>query len=99
MLDNFTRLEFKKEVTITSILRTQEEHDALYAAVPAESKPPRSPHLYWSAVDIRSKDFTDAEIKRMLDFLNCFKNNNGRPVAIYHAIPNNALHFHIQRFV
>lgn len=98
LLSNFTRLEFKKDITLTSVFRTQAEHDALYANTPEDKRPKSSPHMFWKAADIRSKDFSDAEIKRMLTFLNCFTytSGQGKPVALYHTIAGNTFHFHIQ---
>lgn len=97
-LDKFVTWELNKVLTITSILRTQEEQDMLYVNVPEDKKVRTSPHMFWKAVDIRSTDFTDAEKKRMLAFLNCFTyhSGQGRPVAICHMIAGNVEHFHIQ---
>lgn len=96
LLDHYTILQLKKEITITDVFRTKEEFDSLYSATPAENRPKDSPHCHWNAVDIRSSDFTSEEIKDMLQFLNTFKNSNGKPVAIYHAISGNVNHFHVQ---
>lgn len=96
-LDTFCRLEFHKEITITSVFRTQEEHTALYAQTPPEKRPATSPHCKWNAVDIRSAGFEAEEINRMLAYLNQFKNVSGKPTALYHQIAGGAPHFHIQR--
>lgn len=95
-LELFVSLEFGKELTLTSIFRTQEEHDALYAHTPPDKRPARSPHMDWGAVDLRSSDFTQEEITKMLSFLNCFSRKDGKKVAIYHTISGNVAHFHIQ---
>lgn len=96
VLDVYAKLEFSKDIVITSIFRTEEENAALYAATPIDKRPARSPHMDWKAVDIRSSNFTDAEITKMLAFLNCFTNKNGKRIALYHEIPGNVKHFHIQ---
>ena len=96
-LDMFTTLEMSKSITITSIYRTQEEQDALYKDVPLEKRPKRSPHQDWKAVDLRSSDFTETEIKRIVNFANQFKYKNGtRVTALYHTIAGNVNHLHIQ---
>ena len=95
VIDQFTELEFKKDVCITCILRTKSENDALYAQVPVEQRP-NSPHLNWEGVDIRSTDFTPSEIDRLLKFINTFTFRNGKQVGVYHQVAGNALHFHIQ---
>lgn len=95
-LDIFVAMEFGKDICITSIHRTQAEHDALYANTAAAQKPVSSPHIFWEAADIRSTDFTPEEIGRMVNFLNQFKFRNGKNVGMYHQIAGGALHFHIQ---
>jgi len=96
-LANFTYLEMGKIPTITSIFRSQEEQDALYKDVPVEKRPKRSPHQDWKAVDLRSSDFTEQEIKRIVGFCNQFKYQNGtRVTALYHTIAGNVNHLHIQ---
>jgi hypothetical protein len=88
-LDAFCELELKKPVIITEIYRTPEENKA-------QGGIPNSPHLTWEGVDIRSSVFTDAEIERIKNFLNQFTFRNGKQVAVYHAVPGGAFHFHIQ---
>lgn len=95
-LEIFCENEFKKDICITSIYRTQEEHDALYANTPLPDKPGTSPHCFWEACDIRSSDFDIMQIDKMLKFLNAFTFRHGRNTALYHKINGNAYHFHIQ---
>lgn len=97
-LDYFTQAEFDKEITITSIFRTQEEHDALYASTPTDKRPKWSPHMSWKAADIRSSDFTVAEKQRMLKLLNTctYSSGQGKPVGLLHTIAGNVEHFHVQ---
>jgi hypothetical protein len=97
-LDYFCEAEFGKNIVLTSVFRTQAEHDALYAQTPPAQRPATSPHCRWEAVDIRSHAFTSAEIARMVSFLNQFVSGfPGKPTALYHAIPGGAPHFHAQR--
>lgn len=97
-LDNFTTIEFNKDIVLTHVFRTQEEHDALYAATPADQRPKTSPHMTWEAIDIRSTDFTPEQRLCMLQFLNSFSydSKRSRNVAMVHAIVGGAPHFHIQ---
>lgn len=94
-LDYYCQVEFNKDFCVTSILRTQGEHDALYASTP-EPKPPTSPHCNWEAADLRSSDFDMLQIDKIVKFLNCFTFRGGRPTALYHTIPGNAMHLHTQ---
>lgn len=96
MLSKFSELELGKDIMITSILRTQAEHDALYAATEASKRPTSSPHMFWEAVDIRSAGIPPIAKSRMLNFLNQFSFRNGKQVAMCHAIAGGAEHFHIQ---
>ena len=92
----FTGYEFGKPIVLTQIFRTQEEQDSLYKHIP-ESQRKKSPHQFWQAVDLRSWIYSEAEIERLLKFLNCFTTAGGqRKVAIYHEIPGNVKHFHVQ---
>lgn len=97
MLDLYTQTEFGKEITLTEVYRTQAEHDALYAQTPPDKRPVTSPHMRWEAFDVRSHDFTQAQIDKMLKFLNLVTVYGGqRQCAIYHTITGNAFHFHVQ---
>ena len=92
----YTGYEFSKPLILTSVFRTPEEQGALYSHLP-ENQRPHSPHQDWKAVDLRSWAYTDDEINRLLRFLNTFTVMGGqRQVALYHEIPGNVKHFHIQ---
>lgn len=94
-LENYARAVFKKEITLTCVYRTKEENDELYKQY--ATPPKASPHMFWCAVDIRSSDFTESEIKELLDYLNdTYLFNMYKTTAIYHSILGNARHFHIQ---
>lgn len=90
----FAILEFNKSITLTSIYRTQQEHEELYKT--AVNPPKTSVHCQWEGCDIRSSDFTLEEINKMVVYLNCFTFRNGKPTAMYHTVNGNAPHFHIQ---
>lgn len=94
VLDQFAILELGHEITLTCILRTKEENDALYAATPVDQRPKNTPHCSWLAADLRSSDFTQDQINRLLALANQFKWQ--RTVAICHAIAGNVMHFHVQ---
>lgn len=95
-LINFVEDNYKKDVMLTSILRTKEENDALYATTPIDKRPKSAPHTTWEAVDIRSSIYTKDEIRGILEHLNTkFKNANGKPSALYHMINGNVTHFHL----
>lgn len=85
---------FKKDVMLTEVFRTEEEQKALYSK---SSQPPKnSPHMSWCAVDIRSFDFTKEQIDKILDFCNKSTDNWFKKTAIYHEIPGNVYHLHLQ---
>jgi hypothetical protein len=92
----FCEEELHKDITLTEVFRTQEEQKALYAQTPPERRPAFSPHMYWRAVDIRSFNFTQAEIARILALANCFRYVQGKPVALCHSVTGNAMHLHFQ---
>jgi len=87
----------KKNITITHLWRSQEEHNGLYAATDLLARPKSSPHMRYQAVDLRSKDFTDKEIKDIVAWVNAnYKNPGGKVSALAHAIAGGAYHLHIQ---
>jgi hypothetical protein len=97
-LDMYCATEFGKDVCLTHVFRTKQEHDELYAQTPADKRPKSSPHMFWQAADIRSTDFTDKQIEKILKLFNCFtyKSGQGKPSAIYHTISGNTFHLHLQ---
>jgi len=88
---------FHKQITITDIYRTRDEMAAIYASVPKDKRPISSPHMFWSAADLRSFTFTPEEISTIVAYANTFKKGNiYRLVGLCHTIPGNVEHFHIQ---
>jgi hypothetical protein len=89
MLDLFVSLELKKDIELTSLLRTPEENAAVGGI-------PNSPHLVWNAVDLRSTLYTDAEVNRIVAFMNSLTYHAGKSTAMAHAVGGGAYHLHIQ---
>jgi hypothetical protein len=98
---DFVQEKYKKHITITSVHRTTEEHVRLYKQVAPKLRPKSSPHMEWEAIDIRTSDLNDEIINDVVKTLGSsigYKNSSGllRPTIVYHKIPGNAYHFHIQ---
>jgi len=99
---------FGKDIVLTMIQRTKEEQDMIYSGVVRgirkyDEKPWKSPHQIWTAFDIRTKMFTNKEIKAIKNYLNSKHNSdNGYAwTAKYHEVTNSkgkklGKHFHIQ---
>lgn len=89
-IDYFCKVEFNKEITITSIYRTPEENQAAGAT--------SAIHVYWGGADIRTHDFTNEECQKIVDFANQFTypRSKGKKVAMRHSVTGGADHIHIQ---
>lgn len=61
MVALFTWTEFEKRITLTSIFRTKKEERELQSS---------GIHNCYRGVDIRTSNFTESEIKKIVDFLN-----------------------------
>jgi hypothetical protein len=96
-LADYASLHYKQDLTLTSIYRDAAEQAELYAQ--SARKVVNSPHSTWEAVDVRSLVFKKPEVDEMVSYLNTkYKNANGKIVALFHTIPGNAPHFHLQLF-
>ena len=95
-LDTFCLTVMGKDVCLTHIFRTEEEQKQLYAATPIDKRPKSSPHQVWGACDVRSRDFNKEQIEQILDFLVAQPKGRYRTNAIYHKIPGNTDHLHLQ---
>lgn len=99
-LTQYVKDEFKKDVIITMIHRTQEEQDTLYKdSAKYKKKTFKSPHQFWHGVDLRSWIYTEAEREKMVAWLNAkgsLLNNYYKWTAKVHEVGQNGLHFHIQ---
>lgn len=95
---NFSEANFKKNVVVTMIYRTQEEQDEIYKDDPKYiEKKFKSPHMFWQAFDLRSSSFEASEIKKIEDYL-----NNKYNMSNYYGWTSRnhdvglGFHFHIQ---
>lgn len=90
----YCKKEFDKMIMITMIYRTQEEQESIYG----EGYTKKSPHQFWHGVDLRSRDFTEEEIKQLVDYINEKYNetNYYKFTAKCHEVGNHGMHFHIQ---
>ncbi len=97
-LNTYTNEEFKKNIVITMIYRTQAEQEYLYRnSKRYAQKKFKSPHQFMQGVDIRSRTFTQSEIKQIVAWLNQNKQrgNYYKWVAKCHDV-GSGRHFHIQ---
>ena len=96
-LSVWVKSTFDKDITVTSIFRTEAENGALYANTPVDQRPKGKPHCFWKAVDLRSYDFEKDELDKIVSWINTnYKNPNGRVTSFVHEVAGNTYHFHIQ---
>lgn len=96
ILSGFCQLNFAKDITITHILRTQTEQDEFYAKDANYKKDPwKSVHQFGRGVDIRSRDFNQTEIKRIVDFMNGIDYSKDKKTCTYHDV-GQGVHIHLQ---
>ena len=93
-LSQWVAQEFQKDTIMTMLFRTQEEQEQIYG----KGTTKKSPHQFYHAADIRSRIFSDDEIKRIEDYLNNKYNSTNyyRWTAKNHKVAGGAYHFHIQ---
>lgn len=102
---NYVSKNFNKDITLTMIYRTQEEQDDIYRGKSNsggreyDKKPWKSPHQFAHALDLRSKTFTDEEIKELTEYINNKYNGDNyyKTTAIYHNVGLGD-HYHIQYY-
>lgn len=96
----YVHANFKKDVIITMIYRTQKEQDYLYRdSAKYKQRKFKSPHQFWHALDLRSWIYTKKERQEMVNFLNergKAQNNYYAWTAKVHEVSSNGLHFHVQ---
>jgi uncharacterized protein YcbK (DUF882 family) len=63
LIDDYTRIAHGKEITITSLVRTPEENTNLGGMQ-------YSAHLFGRAADIRSHNFSPAELQDIISYMN-----------------------------
>lgn len=97
-LNLYTNEQFDKSIMLTMIYRTDEEQDEIYKdSEKYKARKFKSPHQFWQAADIRSKTFTDEEVKQIEDYLNEKWNSSNyyKWTARNHTV-GLGMHFHIQ---
>jgi len=97
-LNIYVNREFKKTLTITMIFRTSEEQDYLYRnSDKYKKKKFKSPHQFWCSVDLRSRNFSESQIKQLEEYLNKKWNSSNyfKWTARHHTI-GAGLHLHVQ---
>lgn len=90
--------EYKKNLTITHLYRTEEEQDYFYRSNSKyQKKPWKSPHQVYAALDLRSRTFTKEEREHITEYLNKKYNptNYFRFTAKVHDIGHGE-HWHVQ---
>ena len=88
----FTKKNFDKPLVLTELHRTQAEQDKLYGGKATK----KSWHQFWSAVDFRSRIFTNSEILSIIEFIKKeFKGEGKKLRVLYHRISGQVYHFHV----
>lgn len=94
----YVKKTMNKDIVITMIFRTDQEQDEIYKDDPKyKIKKFKSPHQFYHAIDLRSRDFSQSEIKQIEDYLN----NKYNPTNYYKWTAKNhnvglGDHFHLQ---
>lgn len=97
-LADWIKDQFKKDLTITGIFRTDEEQAAIYKNDKKYQKRPfQSPHQFWDAFDLRDSTFTKDEIPKIIKYLNDTYNPKNRyaVTSMDHSV-GLGWHFHVQ---
>lgn len=97
-LRDFCKKEFDKDVTITMIGRTAEEQDFLYRNSQRYAKKKfKSPHQFWTAVDIRSWSFNKDERLQLVNYINMKYNESNyfKWTLKFHTV-GSGYHGHLQ---
>jgi len=85
---------FGKQVVVTGILRTDQEHRALLKRLGIDYYP--TVHSFWRGVDLRSWIYTPDERDMLVAAINRrFDYGRGKRCALYHDIGAGG-HFHLQ---
>lgn len=91
-LDLFCQAEFNKDITLTSIYRSEEENRLAGGMTKV--------HCVWRAADVSIHDFDLAAQAKIINFCNTFtyRGTLGKHVALIHQVPGGAEHLHVQYF-
>lgn len=95
---DWVKENFKKDLVVTGIFRTDAEQAEIYKNdAKFKKKSFRSPHQLWDAFDLRDSTFTKDEIKKIIDYLNTTYNptNIYKWTAMDHSV-GLGFHFHVQ---
>ena len=99
MADEYSTMEFGKDIVITGLLRTQQEQNEIYKKNPDYIKKPwKSVHQYGRGCDLRSSIYTSKEIAKFVDFLNMLTYDPKRPnkkTCTFHNVGKGD-HLHLQ---
>jgi hypothetical protein len=85
--------KFQKFLVITEIFRTSDEQKEIYKGQPKMAGVV-SVHEVWRGADVRTHNFTSAEVMDLLGFLNDNFEYDGKSTAIDHDVQG--YHIHIQ---
>lgn len=92
----FTKIKFNYVITITSLIRTQEEQDSIYKDYPEYKVTPwKSVHQERRGGDIRNNDMSEVIKKEVDSFLNIFVYTGKCKSRISHDVGRGD-HFHVQ---
>lgn len=105
----FMEVRYNQDITITELIRTQEEQDILYGKKCSnkdtreryKKSPWKSVHQYGRGADIRTFDWKREWIDDIMSILNKIPYDENRPhkqTAIYHDIGTGE-HIHIQTWI
>lgn len=101
-LRNFVKKNYGKDIVLTMIYRTDEEQHKIYTGKVRngrlfDQKPWKSPHQFYHAFDLRSKNFTKEQINEIENYLNNKYNDTNyyKFTAKDHNV-GLGNHFHIQ---
>lgn len=100
-IDHYCQAKYNYEITLTEVLRTQEEQDSIYKDDPNyKVKPWVSNHQYWRAVDLRTNDMKAGMVEDIAEVVNRITYDPKRPdkkTCVYHDV-GKGIHFHLQQF-
>lgn len=95
----FAEIEFKKDLIITDLIRTQDEQNYIYREnADYQVKPWQSVHQFGRGCDLRVVTFTPKEIERLTDFFNQFIYDPKRPMKYTCQVHDvgSGIHYHLQ---
>ena len=99
MGEEYSSIEFGQELTITDLIRTQEEQDRIYGdSENYQINPWPSVHQFGRGADLRVRDFTKEQIDKLTTFFNLItydSNRSNKKTCLVHNV-GQGLHFHIQ---